>query len=52
MSINFYFYAFVFCMLLMAFEPTVIEFENLVWWIVRHPIRTVKNVVAYVGGTR
>lgn len=43
-------YLFVAIMLLVACEPFLIELEEVLEWVFFHPIKTAKNVKAYVEG--
>lgn len=43
-------YLFVLIMLLLAIEPFLCELEEVLEWIICHPIKTVKNIKAYVKG--
>lgn len=43
-------YLFVGIMLLLAIEPFLCEIEEVLEWIIFHPIKTVRNIKAYVKG--
>lgn len=52
LEMNLGIYLFAVVMLLFAIEPQLIELEELLEWIILHPVKTFKNVKAYIGGER
>lgn len=43
-------YLFVVIMLLVACEPFLVELEEVIEWVVFHPIKTFNNIRTYLGG--
>lgn len=43
-------YLFVGIMLLIAIEPWLCELEEVIEWIIFHPIKTMRNIKSYVEG--
>ena len=33
------------------YEEKLIELEEVLWWCIGHPVKTIKNIKSYVGGT-
>ena len=31
-----------------VYEDKLIELEEIMWWILCHPIKTIKNIISYI----